>query len=386
MKSRILTATIVRMVGVCTLTAAIGVVFGNATGDEVMAKQVTFYTTYGYRLEQHWTIPLRIWVSKRPHKVRRLASKGARKIVQRIAALDTLTEQQKHWFKYRSEDFFADSKSRQQVEFVFDDDPQRELFRLEQISHDGEGRTVVRRKTDRNGLIESTVTLSSERVIELMRAQQSVNGWLSFSAVSEDHSGKGWVRMLEPEGLSVISDVDDTIKITEIPSGEATVMRNTFFSEFRAAPCMAAMYHSFDETTAFHYVSGGPWQMYTPLSEFLFGEALFPPGSFHMKNVRTNPFESESYDDFRKLAGGSESATEEQKLQQIVTLFTHFPQRQFLLIGDSGEKDPEIFQRIKKEHAEQVREIRIRDVVNAKEHAPERLADIMIIDPDQHCQ
>ena len=74
-----------------------------ALGDEVAAKQVTFYTTYGFRQEQHWTIPLRLWVSKRPHKVRRLASKGARKIVQRIAELDTLSDQQKLWFKHRSE-------------------------------------------------------------------------------------------------------------------------------------------------------------------------------------------------------------------------------------------------------------------------------------------
>ena len=234
-------------------------------------------------------------------------------------------------------------------------------------------------------MIEGLITLSAGRVTQLMHAQQSVDGWLSFNAVSEDHGGTGRVRLIEPEGLSVISDVDDTIKITEIPSGEAVVMRNTFFSEFRAVPCMVAMYQGFDNTAAFHYVSGGPWQMYAPLSEFLFADAGFPAGSFHMKNVRTNPFESESYDDFRKLAGGSESATEEQKLQQIKTLLKHFPQRQFILIGDSGEKDPEIFQRIRDEHPQQVREIRIRDVVNAKQQAPERLTDTTTISTEQSC-
>ena len=144
---------------------------------------------------------------------------------------------------------------------------------------------------------------------------------------------------------------------------------------------------SFDKATAFHYVSGGPWQMYRPLSEFLFDDdSGFPPGSFHMKNVRTNPFESESYDDFRKLAGGSGAATREQKLQQITALLAYFPLRQFVLIGDSGELDPEIFRRVREEHPKQIAEIRIRDIVNARQHAPDRLHDITVIDPDSSCQ
>ena len=122
-------------------------------------------------------------------------------------------------------------------------------------------------------------------------------------------------------------------------------------------------------------------------SRWLFeGNADFPPGSFHMKNVRTNPFESESYEDFRKLANGSGSATVEQKYKQLLTLVDHFPLRQFLLIGDSGERDPEIFQRIREARAQQIKEIRIRDVVNARQYAPERLDGMSIIEPGTSCQ
>jgi phosphatidate phosphatase APP1 len=56
-----------------------------------------------------------------------------------------------------------------------------------------------------------------------------------------------------------------------------------------------------------------------------------------------------------------------------------FPERSFILIGDSGEKDPEVYHRIQTLFPRQVQEIRIRDVVNARELQPERLAGTIII-------
>ena len=73
----------------------------------------------------------------------------------------------------------------------------------------------------------------------------------------------GRMRLIEPEGLSVISDVDDTIKITEIPAGPAIVMRNTFLRPYNAVPGMLENYGAFGTDTSFHYVSGGPWQCST---------------------------------------------------------------------------------------------------------------------------
>jgi hypothetical protein len=380
MKVLAITATLAAALLISS-TMAVGVSVASDSGQQELRmaqKQVTFYTTYGYQSDGRWNIPLRLWVSERPGKVRRLAARGSRSIVRKIAKLDELTEQQKIWFKQRSEDFFADSKSRQRVRFMFDRDPLHEWFGIDRSFGSD------RDSTDRNGLIEGVLSLSDARVQQLLDAQQSESGWLSIRAVSGDHSGTGLIRMIDGQGVSVISDVDDTIKITGIPDGEATVMRNTFFAPFHATPCMAATYQSFGPEVAFHYVSGGPWQLYRPLQAWL-SEVPFPAGSFHMKNVRTNPFESESYDDFRKLAHGSDSATEAQKILQIETLLTHFPERQFILIGDSGELDPEIFQRIRDEHPAQVKEIRVRDVTGAQQHAPDRLHDVVVIPPSTKC-
>jgi len=46
--------------------------------------------------------------------------------------------------------------------------------------------------------------------------------------------GKGLVMLLEPEGKSVVSDIDDTIKVSEIPAGKAIILRNTFLRQYVA--------------------------------------------------------------------------------------------------------------------------------------------------------
>jgi len=347
----------------------------SVAADPVAENRVTFYTTYGVPNDEGWLIPLRIWVHEKPDLARELLARAVRDELAERAGIDELNQEQKDRFMHRADGFIADSESREAVMFSFDDDPASRIYRL----RDENGGTT----TDRNGLIEGTITISREMALALQMAQGSDNGWLTLQAVSEDHFGVGRVRLIGARGVSIISDVDDTVKVTNIPSGEAEVLRNTFFREFKAAPCMADLYRSFDEDVSFHYVSGGPWQMYAPLAEFLFSaQTGFPEGSFHMKDVRTNPFESESYQDIWKLIGeGSEQATFEQKVRQISTLLRQYPHRQFILIGDSGERDPEVFAAIRKQFPEQVIEIRIRDVVNDARVRPERLKDMLVIPP-----
>lgn len=338
-------------------------------------KQVVFYPAYGYKNGSTWTIPLKLWVKKDANKVRRVAAKGVRKVIKKIVGIDNLTDDQKEIYMSRAGDFFANSKSGVSPEIRFNNDPDNQSYTLVNYA--------AKDKTDHNGLLEGTLILTDVRVRQLLLAQHSIDGELTFQALTDDYSGSGSLRIIQPVGLSVISDIDDTIKITGIPDGEKTVLNNTFFRPFVAAPCMAAMYQNFDAATAFHYVSGAPWQLYAPIAAFLSDPAVsFPAGSVHMKNVRTNPFESESYRDLWKLVGGSGQATVDQKKAQIETLLADFPQRRFMLIGDSGEYDPEIFKAIQLAHPEQIVEIRIRDVVDAMHNTPDRLRNMRVIDAD----
>ncbi|TVR17196.1 MAG: DUF2183 domain-containing protein, partial [Balneolaceae bacterium] len=133
------------------------------------------------------------------------------------------------------------------------------------------------------------------------------------------------------------------------------------------------------EDATFHYVSGSPWQLFNPLSSFLFGdEAGFPVGSLHMKSARKNPLTISSWRDLLDFIT-NENLTFEQKIDQISTIFEHFPDRQFIMVGDSGERDPEVYSTIRERYPDQVKRIYIRDVINDRELNPDRLAGMELI-------
>ena len=338
------------------------------TGNEL----VTFYPTYGYKVAENWHIPMRIWVREAATGIRKMLANQIRKIIRNKVELDQLTEQQIQFYSMRAENFVADNESFEKVEFQFDQDPEQQTFVLKDL--DGGVRT------DFNGLQIGTLVISDRRARQILHAQESNYGWLTLRAVSKDHVGSGQLRLIQPQGTSIISDIDDTIKVTDITAGSAVVLMNTFFKDFVAAPGMLEKYQAYGSDTAFHYVSGGPWQMYEPLAQFLFNDGVgFPDGSIHMKNVRLNLFESESYGDLWRLISKGSEATIDQKIRQIMRIMVHFPEREFVLFGDSGEHDPEIFAQIREQKPNQVKAIHIRDVKGDHAINPDRYLNMQVI-------
>ncbi len=309
-------------------------------------ERVTFYTTFGYLSGEEWIIPMRIWVHEYRTPVERLVVECARK-------LGVSDPKELGLFRSRIRPFVADSESLERVEFMFDGDPSGESFRIANLK----GRCP---RSDRNGRIEGHIRISRRRVDELLAVQGSHDGWLTIRAVSREHSGSGRIRLIGPEGHSVISDIDDTIKITGITEGRRQVILNTFFRDYRPVAEMAQLYRSW-RNAAFHYVSGSPWQLFEPLSEFLLTTCpAFPEGSFHMKNARKNLLSRNTWRDLKNLVT-NENLTYEQKTEQIAAILTCFPARRFTLVGDSGEKDPEVYHEIARRFPDQVEEILILD-------------------------
>jgi hypothetical protein len=343
------------------LVCAAGV--GSLAGKEV--EQATIYPSYGYRSGARWLIPLRIWV----HEPRRLTETAISLLV---ASGGDRPVPEIERFQDRVSDLVADDESREQVAFVFDKDPRAETFTLREA--DG-----TPKLTDLNGLIVGELQLTTERARGLLKAQSSSLGWLRLHVVSPGHRGSARLRLIEPQGLSVISDIDDTIKVTNIPAGGKVVIENTFYRPFVAAPGMAERYRRLGEDAAFHYVSGGSWQLYRPLAGFI-AAAGYPEGSFHMKSVRKNLLTAGSWRDLWKLARGD--ATVEQKLGQISGIVGHFPQRRFILVGDSGELDPEVYKEIRSRFPRQIEAIWIRDLIDDRHRNPERLRGMQIIDAE----
>lgn len=327
-------------------------------------EKVTAYPTYGYKEDGKWRIPIRVWV----HEDRRefdLIIRGGLEIV------DNLDENEKTNFRLRILDFLADNESGEEVTIRFNNDPDGSDIPI--CNTQGE---IV--SSDLNGIIEGFITLSDDKARALLAQQNSNNGWLSFRVSSRGHEGSGLVRLVEPEGLSVISDIDDTIKITEILEGRRSVVINTFFQDFRHVENMVNLYIGLGQAS-FHYVTGSPWQLFNSLSEFLFRENVgFPWGSFHMRNVRTNLATIAAWEDLQSFT--CDEATMNQKLEQITEIMRRFPRRRFILIGDSGERDPEVYHRIRQQFGGRIEEIWIRDVRNDQQGNPGRVDGMRIID------
>jgi hypothetical protein len=162
----------------------------------------------------------------------------------------------------------------------------------------------------------------------------------------------GQVFFLADAGLSVISDIDDTLKITQVRDRHAT-MRNTFLREFQPVPGMAEFYQTLARSNhaAFHYVSASPWQLYEPLAEFVHTNG-FPAGTFALKQFRWQD------KNFFSLF----LSPEKYKPRVIEPWLQQFPARRFILIGDSGERDPEIYAALARKYPRQIARIYIRDV------------------------
>jgi len=142
----------------------------------------------------------------------------------------------------------------------------------------------------------------------------------------------GIVNLIDPEGISVISDIDDTIKETNVTAGARVILRNTFLRAMQEVPGMATVYKRWWERgAAFHYVSNSPWQLIPSLLEF-FHTHMFPPGSAHL---RLHDSMLKTY--FARTPPG------EHKRRSIRELLMDFPERKFILIGDSGEIDMEMY-------------------------------------------
>ncbi|KAK8248323.1 hypothetical protein HDK77DRAFT_461941 [Phyllosticta capitalensis] len=169
--------------------------------------------------------------------------------------------------------------------------------------------------------------------------------------VSESLSTTAEIHVTEPKGISVISDIDDTIKHSAISAGAREIFRNAFIRELGdltiegVKEWYGALY---EKGVKFHYVSNSPWQIYPVISQF-FKMAGLPPGSFHLKQ-------------YSGMLQGIFEPVAERKKATLERLARDFPQRSFILVGDSGEADLEVYTDFVLDNPGRVLGVFIRDV------------------------
>ena len=196
--------------------------------------------------------------------------------------------------------------------------------------------------------------------------------WLRFHArvAGPARRIEGRALLVPAQGLSVISDIDDTVKVTQVRDQQQMLL-NTFARDMKPVPGMAQHYRDLarDPQTRFHYLSSSPIQLLPALADFL-RDAGFPPGSMHLRESTT----------WRTLIPG-DGESRAHKLAAIGRLMEDFRERRFLLVGDSGELDPEIYGEVARTRPERVEGVVIRDVSAEGRDAPRYRSAFEGVDP-----
>ena len=203
------------------------------------------------------------------------------------------------------------------------------------------GTQVTLPKTDSDGHAQLWVRLPAG----------SAGQWLNMETRARDgRRFRALVQLVPRTGVTVVSDVDDTIKVTDILGGNRRVLERTFLEPFEEVPGMAARYRDWrDDGAVFHYVSASPWHLYPELSRFM-SRRRFPAGTLHLRSFRVK--------DERRW--NLLASPRRHKLREISTLLARYPQRRFVLVGDTGESDPEVYGELARAHPKQIAAIAIR--------------------------
>ena len=166
------------------------------------------------------------------------------------------------------------------------------------------------------------------------------------------------MQVLPQARIGIISDIDDTILHTGITSWK-TAAQLTFLHNARTRKPLqgvAKLYQALQAGPAadaainpIFYVSSSPWNLHDLLEDFMELNAI-PPGPIFLRDLGTDVGK------FIKSAGHGH------KLERATMLIERFPQLRWVLLGDSGQADAELYAHAAQQFGDRIAAIYIRDV------------------------
>lgn len=219
--------------------------------------------------------------------------------------------------------------------------------------------------TDRDGYYKFDENL--EQLDVLINEQ----GWLNFElaydtsnvkrTIQNNNRFKGEILIpAEDSDFGVISDIDDTILHTGVASIlKWRVIYNTFLKHVQSRTPLegaAEFYHllhrgpSGKKANPIFYVSHSPWNLYRYL-EFFLKTNNFPKGPILLRSFRTI---------FKKKT----AECKPEKQLEIVNILKTYPDLPFILIGDSGEHDPDIYLELVNAYPNRIKAVYLRSVLH----------------------
>ncbi len=157
----------------------------------------------------------------------------------------------------------------------------------------------------------------------------------------------------------VISDIDDTILVSH-----ATNKWKKFLTLLRygalqrqQVEAMNEFFQHIDKHYGFIYLSNSEMNLYPLIKNFLY-KHKFPKGPLFLReHMSIAQVFSGRYRYFQ---------TKHHKLYTLELLMRSFPNKKFILVGDSGQKDAEIYFTIAKEFRDQIEKVYIREITGER--------------------
>lgn len=217
-----------------------------------------------------------------------------------------------------------------------------------------------RAETDDEGYFRFEIPTESKLPADREWHEVSLN--LTAFPEADPATAKVLVPLVEAQ-FGVISDIDDTITFSSATNYlrmAKIVFLGTAYSRLPFKG-VAAFYRGLEKGTfgrpvnPFFYVSSSPWNLYDVLRDL-----------FEYRSIPAGPLLLQDYGiDVTKIINESHHA---HKLRSIRDVFDKYPRLRFILIGDSGQADPEIYREVVRLYPGRVLAVYIRDV----SHPPER--------------
>ncbi len=208
------------------------------------------------------------------------------------------------------------------------------------VTIDGIQHTIC---ADRGGVVDD--------VIEVSLAP----GWHTIVLATENSRPiEAPVFVVDPEStIGLLSDVDDTVMVTALPRPLLAAW-NTFVLDEHARTPVAGMAVLFEKLVRDHpgapvvYLSTGAWNVAPTLTRFL-SRHLYPPGPLLLTDW------GPTHD--RWFRSGRDH-----KAQSLQRLVDEFPHLQWILVGDDGQHDEDLYRIFAREHPDHVAAVAIRQL------------------------
>jgi phosphatidate phosphatase APP1 len=209
--------------------------------------------------------------------------------------------------------------------------------------------------TDRYGIFRCYFQHDTKKAVQ--------GNWQKFSVSLTDFAGsssEGEVMIVaDSREFGIISDIDDTIILSYAANKLMKLRLMLLNNAHTRMPFkgISAFYHALQKgknSNGFNpvfYVSNSEWNLYDLLYEFIEFNRI-PKGPLLLREMAIRVLRPWKIREVNK----------NHKTETISRLFRMFPEMKFILIGDSGQKDPEIYWNIAKHFPGRILAIYIRDV------------------------